>query len=722
MRIHFRGGVWKNSEDEILKAAVMKYGMNQWARIASLLGRKSAIQCKARWYEWLDPAIKKTPWTREEEEKLLHLVKIMPTSWRTIAPMIGRTAAQCIEHYEELIDQAQHDTARDGIAAGNAMVGTAAAMGSRGKTGDSDAAPETKPARPDPVDMDEDELEMLSEARARLANTKGKKAKRKAREKQLEMAKKVALLQKRRELKAAGIDVKLFRRKKNVTDYGTEIPFERKPAAGFFDTTEEDASLERTGNQKEQVGKLLQKYKGKTVAEKEEEAQTRDRAKRKELEKTNLPAALGLDRVRAPRSPPLKKAKISLPPPQLSDFELVKLSKSQNGRLAKTSRAQTAGSARRPVVNEGQAISNMLNGVRAESTPSHFVPEPWAAARNKQLQTLIDLKSAGTPLRGGPNPDVQELGLGGRVTPASSDLRTPNPLATPFMTPGSVHGSSTSSVAPVDRQFVLKEIIKRGLRSLPEPENEYEIDVANDARTSDESTEISQDIESEELDVEDEVRQRQKESNSLLDSERAKLLSSAARKGLPTPGGAVRNDNLSGELSFLVERDHEFHRLLQEEKENGGIVTVSMLDRLQDLTDRDRLTQKDMSRGIDLINEEIAKDGSFAFEFQDRLLDVLKTRVVSLSEDIYTSGRERGKDRLEPVLELELKKRREILHELYNKTYQTTKKNIGEDILVPQQLREKFVKEKGIITEAKEATDETSIMNLIKQLKQKRTS
>ena len=46
-----------------------------------------------------------------------------------------------------------------------------------------DPAPETKPPRPDPVDFDEDEKEMISEARARLANTRGKKAKRKAREK-----------------------------------------------------------------------------------------------------------------------------------------------------------------------------------------------------------------------------------------------------------------------------------------------------------------------------------------------------------------------------------------------------------------------------------------------------------------------------------------------------------------------------------------------------------
>lgn len=39
------------------------------------------------------------------------------------------------------------------------------------------------------------ELEMLSEARARLANTQGKKAKRKAREKQLEEARRLAALQ-----------------------------------------------------------------------------------------------------------------------------------------------------------------------------------------------------------------------------------------------------------------------------------------------------------------------------------------------------------------------------------------------------------------------------------------------------------------------------------------------------------------------------------------------
>ena len=82
---------------------VCRYGLNQWARISSLLVRKSAKQCKARWYEWLDPAIKKTEWTREEDEKLLHLAKLMPTQWRTIAPIVGRTPAQCLDRYEKLL-------------------------------------------------------------------------------------------------------------------------------------------------------------------------------------------------------------------------------------------------------------------------------------------------------------------------------------------------------------------------------------------------------------------------------------------------------------------------------------------------------------------------------------------------------------------------------------------------------------------------------------------
>ena len=68
-----------------------------------------------------------------------------------------------MEHYEKLLDQASNNI--DEYDADDPR---------RLRAGEIDPAPETKTARPDPIDMDEDEKEMLAEARARLANTKGK--------------------------------------------------------------------------------------------------------------------------------------------------------------------------------------------------------------------------------------------------------------------------------------------------------------------------------------------------------------------------------------------------------------------------------------------------------------------------------------------------------------------------------------------------------------------
>jgi pre-mRNA-splicing factor CDC5/CEF1 len=311
MRILIKGGVWKNTEDEILKAAVMKYGKNQWARVASLLSRKSAKQCKARWYEWLDPSIKKTEWSKEEEEKLLHLAKLLPNQWRTIAPIVGRTAGQCMEHYERLLDQAQE---------GEQEVSDDPR---RLRPGEIDPAPETKPARPDPIDMDEDEKEMLSEARARLANTKGKKAKRKARERQLEESRRLSMLQKRRELKAAGIESKLGGGgggKRKFIDYAREIPFQAVPPAGFYDVGEE---LERSKQMKlnpAQHGMELSRMEGRHQKEEEDRERQKDAKKMKALFKANAPLAImNISNANDPTHLRRRSA-LSLPAPQVLFF------------------------------------------------------------------------------------------------------------------------------------------------------------------------------------------------------------------------------------------------------------------------------------------------------------------------------------------------------------------------------------------------------------------
>lgn len=318
MKVPVKGGVWKNTEDEILKAAVMKYGKNQWSRISSLLVRKSAKQCKARWYEWLDPSIKKTEWSREEEEKLLHLAKLMPTQWRTIAPIVGRTAQQCLEHYEKLLDAAQgkdelYDPADDPR---------------RLRPGEIDPNPESKPARPDPVDMDEDEKEMLSEARARLANTKGKKAKRKAREKQLEEARRLASLQKRRELKAAGIGVGRPRHKRSRgIDYYSEIPFEKRPPPGFFAVPDSEKHLKPAQFKRSTLQSLLGERRDEAYRQKKRQ----DIAKHKVQARKNLPEHIKRINQLNAASKNLTRDKLMLPEPQLSENELEQIAKVGQG-------------------------------------------------------------------------------------------------------------------------------------------------------------------------------------------------------------------------------------------------------------------------------------------------------------------------------------------------------------------------------------------------------
>ncbi|KAJ6974776.1 cell division cycle 5-like protein [Populus alba x Populus x berolinensis] len=491
MRIMIKGGVWKNTEDEILKAAVMKYGKNQWARISSLLVRKSAKQCKARWYEWLDPSIKKTEWTREEDEKLLHLAKLMPTQWRTIAPIVGRTPSQCLERYEKLLDAAcvkddNYDPGDDPRKL---------------RPGEIDPNPESKPARPDPVDMDEDEKEMLSEARARLANTKGKKAKRKAREKQLEEARRLASLQKRRELKAAGIDNRHRRRKRKGIDYNSEIPFEKRPPPGFYDVADEDRPVEQP-----KFPTTIEEIEGKKRMDIEAQLRKQDAAKNKIAERQDAPSAiLQANKLNDPETV-RKRSKLMLPAPQISDHELEDIAKMgyASDLLAGSEELmEGSGATRALLANYAQTPRQGMTPLR---TPQR-TPAGKGDAIMMEAENLARLRESQTPLLGGENPDLHPSDFSG-VTPKKREIQTPNPMLTPSATPGGVGLTPRIGMTPsrdsfgitpkgtpirdelhinedMDihdsekleqrRQADLRRNLRSGLGNLPQPKNEYQI-------------------------------------------------------------------------------------------------------------------------------------------------------------------------------------------------------------------------------------------------------
>lgn len=365
MRILIKGGVWKNTEDEILKAAVMKYGKNQWARVASLMNRKNSKQCKARWYEWLDPSIKKTEWNKEEEEKLLHMAKLMPNQWRTIAPIVGRTAPQCMEHYERLLDQAQEGN--EGVLDDTRRL----------RPGEIDPAPETKPARPDPIDMDEDEKEMLSEARARLANTKGKKAKRKARERQLEESRRLSMLQKRRELKAAGIESKLGGGgKRKYINYAKEIPFQKVPPAGFYDVGEETAAGNKQFIDPVKHGLELSRMEGKHQKEEEDREKQKDKKRLKTLFAANAPQAImSISNTNDPTALRRRSA-LALPAPQVSESELEDIVKQGQRSLM-------------PPPSEGKSSTQALVGDYASGHGGLYSSTPAAPQRTPLQENMI---------------------------------------------------------------------------------------------------------------------------------------------------------------------------------------------------------------------------------------------------------------------------------------------------------------------------------------------
>lgn len=481
-----KGGVWTNIEDEILKASVSKYGLNQWARVSSLLARKTPKQCKARWSEWLDPSIRKIEWSKEEDEKLLHLAKLMPTQWRTIAPIVGRTATQCLERYQKLLDEAEARE-NDELGLGGPEGGeTSAPTGDdvrKLRPGELDPDPESKPARPDTIDLDEDEKEMLSEARARLANTQGKKAKRKARERQLEESRRLAVLQKRRELKNAGINIKIVNRKKGQMDYNADIPFEKQATSGFYDTQEEQAKNEREREMFDpRKQQLARKRQGDPEDGPDQKKQKQDKGGQSAL--AAAAAKAGQMQALREREQQSKRRALNLPAPQVSESELEEIVKMgmAGDRAAKASGDDSGLISATP--------SHMV-GATPIRTPRAPAQEDHIANTIRDIKALTDTQSS---LLGGENTplhqDAASTGFDG-IAPRRQNMVTPNPMATPFRQ-GGPPGLLTPAVgatplrtprdnfainASQDLEAVRRSALRAKLSNLPRPkETEFELE------------------------------------------------------------------------------------------------------------------------------------------------------------------------------------------------------------------------------------------------------
>ncbi|PSN73164.1 cell division control protein [Corynespora cassiicola Philippines] len=601
-------GQWSNVEDEVLKAAISKYGLNQWARCASLLSKKTAKQCKARWNEWLDPSIKKTEWSREDDEKLLTMAKLLPTQWRTIAPIVGRTATQCLERYQKLLDEQEaRDSGDLGLAGpeGGESAAPTADDVRRLRPGEVDAYSESRPARPDAIDMDEEDKEMLSEARARLANVSGKKAKRKARERQLEESRRLALLQKRRELKAAGINIKITPKKGNHIDYNADVPLEKEVPSGFFDTSEE---IDRNERAREAFDPRKQQLANKRKAEQQED---QGDSKRKKNEKSgglaaSYAKAAQLQKIREAEQSSKRRA-LNLPAPQVGEAELEDIIKmGMAGERAITGSTSDNATTQGLVGNYSNIVNN--TPIRTPMAPKE---EDVIAneVRNARLRTATQ-----SALLGGDNPDLIEddapANLSGSAT--RHQIVTPNPLATPFRqangtgaTPARQGPGATPMRTPRDtlrlneedgmqlvgqtprdirlREDARKQDIRSKLAALPKPKiSSWELDVP-------EEQEEAEPMEVSEEDAAD-IDRRKRELREAAERAEFARQTQVVQKFLPRPSLVDIDTMLKTALNLSdpVERQIETERALlvanDVQKFGNGRVTGTMqpVERISD--------------------------------------------------------------------------------------------------------------------------------------------
>ncbi|KAL6853644.1 hypothetical protein ACP4OV_019673 [Aristida adscensionis] len=94
-------GGWTPEEDETLRKAVEAFKGRNWKKIAEYFPDRTEVQCLHRWQKVLNPELIKGPWTQEEDDKIIDLVKKYgPTKWSVIARSLpGRIGKQCRERW-----------------------------------------------------------------------------------------------------------------------------------------------------------------------------------------------------------------------------------------------------------------------------------------------------------------------------------------------------------------------------------------------------------------------------------------------------------------------------------------------------------------------------------------------------------------------------------------------------------------------------------------------
>ena len=87
-----RKNAWSKQEDALLMKIVSRYGPANWDILAKYIKGRTGKQCRERYHNILDPAVRKGNWTAEEDKIILELHGVLGNQWAKISrALVGRT-------------------------------------------------------------------------------------------------------------------------------------------------------------------------------------------------------------------------------------------------------------------------------------------------------------------------------------------------------------------------------------------------------------------------------------------------------------------------------------------------------------------------------------------------------------------------------------------------------------------------------------------------------